>query len=377
MINFFIFLHISVIIICGILATKSDISTGKIKNRDLFFCSVIGGLSYIILFFIGGGNEIFGWEVIAYLKIFSLNLFLSVLTAYLIWDFGLWTAGDAKLFMVFSYLVPLGFYANGFVDFFPGIVLLINIFIPPFIFVLFLSIYSLIKWFWEKDRDYKFYLSFIKNRLSGIKHVQEIRRYAVNLIFIFFLVQILTAIFSGLLPKSLNFNFIIFAALFFINKITLKVFKNRNASIAAVILAILIIIGGIIIDKFSVETMSVSLSKTLIFIILFVLVDKLVDFYTEIFDVNRVSPQNVAPKMVLSERSLTEIKNSIGDKLASLRAEGVDDEQAIIVRDWAVKEKKSVLVYRTMPFAPWIFAGVILTLLLKQSVLHVLLLFVR
>lgn len=373
MLSFFLFFHIIVIIFCGLLTTKSDILIGKIKNKDLFFCGVVGSLSYIFLSLIGGGNEIFGWEIVSYFKIFSLNLFLSIVVAYLIWDFGLWTAGDAKLFMVFSYLIPLVFYAKGFIDFFPGMALLINIFIPPFIFVLFLSVYGLINWFWGRDKDYKFYLSFIKNRLSGMMYTQEIRRYLINLIFIFSLVQILTVVLSYVAPFDLSLNFLIFVILFFANKATLKIFKNRNISLIVAIFSIIVIIGGIIFNKFSLDTIFISLVNTLIFVVLFVLVDKLIDFYTEIFDVNRVRPQNVAPKMVLSERSLVEIKKNIGDKLSFLRAEGVDNEQAIIVRDWAVKEKKNIWVYKTMPFAPWIFGGVVLTLSFKQSILHLIL----
>jgi len=50
------------------------------------------------------------------------------------WKYKIWKGGDAKLFFAFVFLLPLSTYSNNYIDIFPALVLLINIFIPLAVF---------------------------------------------------------------------------------------------------------------------------------------------------------------------------------------------------------------------------------------------------
>src|SRR3990167_4953201 len=115
---------ISAMIILGVAASYSDIRYGKIKNAWI----VLGIIAAVAIY-----SSIF----IAYRDTVSLSPFytkalinaaLALLIGFLLWYFGLWTAGDAKLFFVFALLIApilaIKFHSFSLLDF------LINIFVP-------------------------------------------------------------------------------------------------------------------------------------------------------------------------------------------------------------------------------------------------------
>jgi Flp pilus assembly protein protease CpaA len=120
---------IAPMLLIGLVCAYTDIKHNKIPNEI-----IIAGLAYAILlylavffynyFFIGlRENNHYLSEVLS-------NTILAIIVSYLLWDWKLWSAGDAKLFMVYSALMPLRFYSTSFIKFFPSINLLINLFIP-------------------------------------------------------------------------------------------------------------------------------------------------------------------------------------------------------------------------------------------------------
>ena len=58
------------------------------------------------------------------------------------WLGSLWTAGDAKLFIAYAALIPLSVYSYGYVKWFPAITLLMNTFVPIFIFFFLLLMFK-------------------------------------------------------------------------------------------------------------------------------------------------------------------------------------------------------------------------------------------
>jgi len=64
-----------------------------------------------------------------------LNSLIALLAGYLLWYFSLWSAGDAKLFFVFSFLLPIKYYWRTELPYFPSFVILINTFVPLLIFL--------------------------------------------------------------------------------------------------------------------------------------------------------------------------------------------------------------------------------------------------
>lgn len=123
-VNYFL---ISVALLIGALTTYEDIKFGKIRNRWILIGLVIGIGTQLGLI-----GSIFSGDYI--LKVY-LNAGVALLLGYLIWRFNGWSAGDAKLFFVFSLLLPLKFYGRSFLPVFPSLVILINTFVPLLLFI--------------------------------------------------------------------------------------------------------------------------------------------------------------------------------------------------------------------------------------------------
>ena len=75
----------------------------------------------------------------------AINSLISLAVAYILWHFELWAAGDAKLFFVFSFLLPLKYYSSGAFPHFPALALLLNVFTFAFIFLVLRSLYVFFK----------------------------------------------------------------------------------------------------------------------------------------------------------------------------------------------------------------------------------------
>ncbi|MBM3245851.1 MAG: hypothetical protein FJZ13_00775 [Candidatus Omnitrophica bacterium] len=114
-----------VIVFIGLITSYEDIKSGKIRNKW-----IIIGLLFGLL--ISGLNAAFK-EM--YPGIMLPNISIAVLVAYLLWKFGLWSAGDGKLFIAYSLLMPLLRYKEIYFNYFPAFTLLLNIFLPATLFL--------------------------------------------------------------------------------------------------------------------------------------------------------------------------------------------------------------------------------------------------
>jgi hypothetical protein len=129
------FIFLPIILIFGATTTFFDLRYGKIRNKHLACVMLIAIITYTTLFFLGVVNS-------NYLGKLSINFILSLFFSILLWQASMWSAADAKLFSVYSFLVPLTFYSNTYIKFFPSIVLLINTFVPFFIYAFIKGIFA-------------------------------------------------------------------------------------------------------------------------------------------------------------------------------------------------------------------------------------------
>ena len=120
---------------------------------------LVGNVSLFKYFFLNESGNITTISFNYFSKI-ALNSLIALAFGFIMWKYGLMAAGDAKLFFVFSFLLPLRYYSQSYLPLFPSFVLLINIYIPVFFFILMESLYFLYKeinlWFNSKEKlDYK------------------------------------------------------------------------------------------------------------------------------------------------------------------------------------------------------------------------------
>ena len=163
------FIFLPIILFIGFVTSYEDFKFSKIRNKwiltGLLYSFAIYLLSLVLYKpAIGGivGSDIgvltscLVWNFDKWI----INMVISTLVAYLLWHFKMWGAGDAKLFICYSALIPMGKYHWAYFDYyFASFLLLLTIFIPATAFLLLrLSI----------DSIRKFNFSDIKARISGL-----------------------------------------------------------------------------------------------------------------------------------------------------------------------------------------------------------------
>jgi len=135
-------LYIPALLVFGIITSYQDIIHKRIKNKYNAAALVYSflALSGISIYIKLRGDTI-NW---AYLRLYLSNILLSLIFGFVLFLLGIWKAGDAKLFLAYSALIPLNVFTWGNIGFFPSYILIINAFTPPFCYYV-LKILSKVK----------------------------------------------------------------------------------------------------------------------------------------------------------------------------------------------------------------------------------------
>lgn len=147
------FLFLPILFFIGFITSYQDFKEGKIKNKWIILGLVWGlGIYFLLLIWALIApylSQIFSKEFIFILPSYILKVFinsaLALIVGYLLWYFNFWSAGDAKLFFIFSLLLPLKYYWQSALPYFPSFALLINIFILVLIFLMGQNIFYFLK----------------------------------------------------------------------------------------------------------------------------------------------------------------------------------------------------------------------------------------
>ncbi len=129
-------IEIILILLFGIWTSYTDIKYEKIKNISVLLMIIFGIILNFVIFHSGSNKEMM-----------ISNIILSIFSSVIIWLAGLWSAGDAKLFIGYSILIPPYLYNQIFDPRFPSL----NIFIYTFsIIFLYLGVQVLFKTTWKE-----------------------------------------------------------------------------------------------------------------------------------------------------------------------------------------------------------------------------------
>jgi hypothetical protein len=176
-------LFISLLFALGIISSLTDILFGKIPNKILL-CFFFLGIFFHFLSFLFGENFP--------ISIF-FNLVFSILVSFFLFYFNIWAAGDGKLFILYSFLIPLSFYPKKQIfPYFPSFLLLKNLFLPILIFALIETLKIASKNFQKFKKDF---FSFLE---------------AKNLFKIFFIILFLRLIWFLISIKNISFKIFLF-----------------------------------------------------------------------------------------------------------------------------------------------------------------------
>lgn len=274
----YIFLFLPVILFLGILSCFGDIKHSKVYN-SLVVAGCLYGLSVHVFFlFVGYLNGIFkvpiSYAAVAYflnpgfLKWF-VNFFICTFVGYFLWRSKIWGAGDAKLFITYSVLIPVGQYQRSFFSgYFSSFYLLCMTFFPSTIYLLlrlfvknFASIGKIeIKTFFTMR--FRLFIEYMYIQIHQKKYLRWLKQLATFFItFAFF--RLFKILIAGIGGTSINFNEWPALSILFLLKRSYGFIKKERKIIS---LLILIFLGIILFKKIQTpfELMS-TLSQSFVF----------------------------------------------------------------------------------------------------------------
>jgi len=357
-----IYIFLPFILFLGLLTSYEDIKKGKIRNKWIVVALIYALLAYvaIIAFSLIKGMAI---NYTYFLEV-SVNVVIALAVGFAGWWTNLWSSGDAKLFLAYSALVPLTMYSNFYVQYFPSFVLLINTFIPFFF-------YATVKILFTSLR--------VKKELFKEIKLKEIYPIAINLIWVMWLPRL---IFSAL---NISLGFFLNFVIIFTLMITLrKLFKKGFFVISLALCAL-----RLIFDYSYITTMQF-VQETGLFLVVFVGIIYFIPKLGSKLFVSQVKIGDLKPRMILAESIYKKgAKYERATTAAKMKAEGkaiiASSAEGLTIADIKKiqklhKEKKlsfnEIMVQQTMPFAPFMFGGALLTLLAKGNVLSFLVKFI-
>lgn len=303
------------ILLTSILVVITDIKIKRIPNKFILAAVSIGLFLHVITLIAGT------LHFTHFLRV-MMNTFVSFVISFGIWKLGLWPAGDAKLFIVFSFLIPFRYYTQTYLHFFPAFAFLINIFLV--------------------------YLAFFMVKIipHGWRSFSEL--YQKRKLFARYLRRKRKVILGSVKDKKPDWMWKMFFRVFVkisILSITAMFFERRS---------------------FHLKSFSVYF---LFFWSLQILFSVLINSYGR----KKIKVSGIQAEMNLSEVTIKHLKSNISffHGLDTLRTDGLTEHQANLIKDY-LSSKGAVRVYAqdTIPFSPFIILGAAVTILAKGSILH-------
>lgn len=338
------------IVALGLITSYQDTKFGKIKNRFLVIALVYAAIAYslVITYLIFSGFDI----RLSYLFDLGINSALALGFSFVAWNFGFWSAADGKLFFTYSVLVPLSVYSNTYFTYFPSFVILINTFVPAFLIMVFLI-------FKKTDR---------KQKIKTIKEIdfKYVPFFLINLFWITWIVRIISTLGFNLGP--LGGVFIVLSIMFILFRYAGK-YRIRVGIIMSVVRLFLdisfILSATFLFEIVFFSSITVGMYMFMIFIMHFSIEHKAVPIKSlkrgmllgEIIFMKE-NKFRKAPlyKALHIPRNIRALDNT---------GEGLSNEQIKKLISLHKKNKldfSEIKIKRTWPFAPFMFLGVILTI---------------
>ena len=363
----------------GIITSYGDIRFGKIRNRWILLAIAYATIAYLVLFAYNYMEASINPRYI--LELFT-NFIFSVAVGFALWYNGIWTAGDGKLFIAFSSLIPLSSYSVGYYSLVPSVSLLLNIFVVSFFILMIFMVYKI-----KKKKA-------IKTIKIVLKEIFAPKKMFDSVISIFAILWVVQRIISFLrFDNGYLLSIVLTFILFF--------FVKDKLGEKSIYLMILIAVGRLFLDKsiYSLSFLSGFVLVVLVFRILQEFVRGSISIMADETFCEEVSLKELKPGIVLnvtiearkklSGKELKELKRQRGvevifqnkcyyvKKPKSVFGLGgfIEEEPEGITKEQIAKIKrigfKSVMVSGTIPFAPFIFLGTLTTMIINGNLLIV------
>ncbi len=362
------------IVLFGLITSYEDIKEGKIRNKWILSAIIFGTVVYVVdVFFM---HSYLNYTPYFFPSAFEfwINIFSTVIVALLIWHSGLWSAGDGKLFIAYSFLVPLRYYFTGYTLHFPAITLLINTFVPFLIVMFFYLVFK---------ADFRTHLSVLKFAFSP--------KILFTIILFVFSFEWIIAMFFRMIGIYPNLFFIVLFLFIIIMFATKYLGMNFFVLVGVLSAARLIFDFGVITNIHFLTNLLVT-SLILIFFRFYLLtlayyvfsypvyIENLKEGMLPAEDIIQVSKNKFIKKKHL-QRSFIQALISRTNEHSILKSlpDGLTKEEIAFIQQLHSRgflKDHTLNIYREFPFAPFMFIGVLITLIAGGNIVLVLLHFI-
>ncbi len=355
-------LFVPMMLAVGLFSVYEDVRFGRVRNSLVVFSIAYALLMPAVLLFFPSQHNAIRDALPAY----ALNFLFSFFLCLMLWLMRLWPAGDAKLFLACSALLPSTIFPAWKIAF-PGLILLLNIFVP---YVLYYAARVLLKSTWQmKTHAVKgllipqriasfalltFAFSWVGGKFSSfmVKHSPEFSNPVTTTLFVIALTVVVKDIYSlGL--RRLCFGIMLFAILFDFGYVSTSPFI---ASLGITLLLIFFFRGFLL-----------SLGHSILSI----------PVYIENLKPGMVPAENIqmdnagekSRKIGISAMGSLAAKSPLwGKSLIERPHEGLEEGTIKNIQKLHSEDKilfHTLRIYEHVPFAPFLFLGAMFTLLTK------------
>ena len=362
-----LYLFLPAIIALGIITSYEDLKYGKIRNKYIIIAliyALIVNLGFIMYLEIMGGeiNYYYVGELIS-------SILLSLMLGFFIWYSRFWTAGDAKLYISYTALMPLSVYNFGYIKYMPSLTILINTFIP-------LSLLYSVKILSKTS---------FKAKKVVFKEIFRIKSFFTYLIFIFVILWI-----PKLLVYHLNIeiSFIEVMVIVLLFSSFLRILFKKNILIILIIICIL----RLVLDR-SIYSSQFLKEFALFLLILIVFKTFFVELGKIVFS-EKVKVKNLKKGMVLLDKIYKDKSNykierkNVSEKRMRTKntpkqrnyvfkqtGDGLTKQDIKKIKKLYTQKKlnfSNLSINKITPFAHYMFIGVLITLFFRGNFLSTL-----
>lgn len=308
---------------------------------------------------------------IVYLARVFANAGIALLAGFALWWYGLWAAGDAKMFATLSLLLPLSTYKNAFMPVFPSYVLLFNTFASLMVILATELIVRIVR---QALRPAQHEAMAVAETAKWLRqHWRELLLGFIGLIFVFVALKVLRGLFRDFFVDLTHLEtrpvvYLVLVLAFHPLAMLLRK-KWALAAVAALSAAYIVYVAIWPSERHNIASV-MSVSALALSVMLFYL---LYGLYLNVFDFKAIRLWELKPRMILARRTIEVLKEDLDmleKKMGPVGPDGLSKEQVEVLRRWWIDRGKggTIWVSRTFPFAPALFIGTILTVVLADYV---------
>lgn len=310
--------------------------------------------------------------------IYAAKLVINALTAFLIgillWWFGMWAAGDAKLFGVLAAIIPLSSYSASYWPVFPAYVLIFNTFVALLGILVGELVIRFLKTIFRpapEDADsWKAALAWMKD------HKLDILRGFFGILFFMLVIKalrMLTQDIIGIFAK-IESSTLMYVILFIIFQPLSKLMHKRWVLITMVVFVAGFTAHAALFPTESHNVLNIlRMSGLMLGIVAFLIVYQL---YLNVFDYRPIRIWELRPQMLLARKTVETLKEDgdlLDHKMGPINPDGLSRAQTETLRRWWIDRGKggTIWISRTIPFAPALFIGTLLTVVLSGYIFKI------